>query len=159
MIVPISHGISPEGGFKFMRAFLGIVASLGIGTIITFFTKPKSDEELKGLVIDSFDEAKRFYKGGTPNEEKPGETIRVKFKLKEIDGVSLSQYALEHLAANVGDMIYLSDARWYFGGLRSVHTKVTSVHNEQDTLIYLSEDMKKEGHFLKEKDLTVEKII
>lgn len=159
MIIPFSHGVDPSGGFKFMRAFFGIVMSLGIGVVISFFTKPKSDEELKGLVIDSFEESKRFFKGGTPNDEVAGEKIKVSAQIEPIEGISLSQNALDKLTCKIGDMVYVSDARWYFGGLRSIHTKVQAIHNEDENIVKLSQENFANGHFRLDKKLQIEKIL
>ena len=72
LITPFSHGIAPEG-YEFMRAFYGIVVCLIIGVAVTYATKPKSDEELMGLVIDSLESAKRLFKGGkAPHDHVPG---------------------------------------------------------------------------------------
>ena len=53
IIKPFAHGMAPGGHFigayKYMRALYGLVASFAIGIIVTFFTKPKSAEELIGL--------------------------------------------------------------------------------------------------------------
>lgn len=160
IMVPFSHGIPMEGGFKFIRAFFGIIASLGIGVGITMFTRAKDDRALSGLVIDSIDEAKRFFKGGEPNESESGETVKLgTIHFRDGDGVSLSTRTLERLGANVGDIVYVSDPRWYFGGLRSVHSKIQDAHDKGDDVILISEDQAREGHFNLNVGLTVERVI
>ena len=160
IITPFSHGIEPSGGYKFMRAFFGIIFALGIGVIVTYFTKPKSDEELKGLTIDSFEDAKRYYKGGRePNDEEFGEKVRLSGRIKEIEGIEISSRALKLLKGKIGDIVYVSDYRWYFGGLRSIHATISSVHNDADDLVYLCKENFNDGHFRFDKDLVVEKVI
>ena len=157
-IEPIAHGISPEGGYKFMRAFFGFCVAISVGVIITFFTKAKSDKELEGLVIDSFDKAKHFFKGGEPNEAE-GQEILLKPIVKEIEGASFSQAALDKMAARVGDLMYLADERWYFGGLKSVHIRAAEVHNGPEDEVYIPQSAVETGHFNLEKHLAGRKII
>ncbi|MCK5072479.1 MAG: sodium/solute symporter [Bacteriovoracaceae bacterium] len=159
IIKPFSHGIDSTGGFKFMRAFFGIIMSVGIGVIVSFFTKPKADAELVGLTIDTFHDAKRFYKGGEPNDEVYGKKLRLKVGIKEIDGIELSSDALSKMKTRVGDIIYVADARWYFGGLRSVHTRLVGVHQDGHDTIYMNKETFEDGHFRMDKNILAEKII
>lgn len=159
IIKPIAHGISPEGGYKFMRAFLGIVSTLSLGIIISIFTKPKSDEELRGLTIDTMADAKRIFKGGEPNENITGEAHKVNFDASNDKGLFLPNYLVEKLNAKIGDILYISDSRWYLGGLNSVHTKLTGVLDGPSNQILISKDLIEEGHFISGKTLTVEVLI
>ena len=156
----MSHGIDPKGGFKFMRAFFGIVISFAMAVGISFFTKPKSDKEIKGLVIDSFDQAKKFFKGGLPNE-KPGlkavASAHINERLK--DGVVVSEDIASAMKAKVGDIIYVADKRWYFGGLKSIHTKIAKIAENKKSEVTMNADQFKDGHFELERPLLVEKII
>lgn len=160
MITPIAHGISPEGGYKFMRAFLGIVSALGLGVIISFFTKPKTDEELRGLTIDTIAYAKEFYKGSKLNERAGAEAAIVDYEVKEGVGVVLGQDLAKKLHAGVGDIVYISDTRWYLGGLNSIHTKVEKIEKlDNDMSIVLSQDLMEEGHMTKSRQLSIEVLI
>ncbi len=80
------HGVSPEGGFKFMRAFFGLFASGVIGVVISLFTKPKPESEIAGLWVGSIDWGRRFFKGGEPNFE-IGEKIVAQLRISE-DGTA-----------------------------------------------------------------------
>jgi len=159
MIKPIAHGISDEGGYKFMRAFLGIVSALGIGVIITFFTKQKSDEELKGLTIDTFHDARRFFKGSEPNDQFTSGKVYLDLKESKTEGTFLSQKVISELNIRPGDIIYISDARWWFGGLRSVQVYLSGHHDGEDYEVHLSNDHIKAGHFTFDKGLSVEVIM
>jgi SSS family solute:Na+ symporter len=159
IIQPIAHGISPEGGYKFMRAFLGIVSTLSLGIIISIFTKPKSDEDLRGLTIDTMADAKKVFKGGEPNENITGEAFKVSFNTSEKQGLFLPANLVNKLNAKIGDILYISDSRWYLGGLNSVHTKLTGVLEQSDEQILLSQNLIEEGHFISGKTLTVEVLI
>lgn len=163
-IVPLAHGVGPEGGFKFMRAFFGIVTALTIAVSVSLFTKAKPDHELKGLVIDFFDQAKEYFKGGQPNDKDPGETVTVMVKIKKMDGVSVDQKTLDQLKGKIGDLVYVADSRWWYGGLKSIHSKITNIHSPSETdgyggVILLSEEACEDGHFDLTRNLTIEKVI
>lgn len=155
---PISHGVDVEGGLKFMRAFFGIIVSLITAIVLTFFSKPKSEKELEGLVIDSFQKAKEFFKGGKPNEVEGGKS-KGHAEIREIEGLHISKSALAILKAEIGDIIYVTDARWWYGGLRSIHAKVTATHDGDADLVYMPQSLYDEGHFQHAPGLKLEKII
>lgn len=157
-IQPIAHGISPEGGYKFMRAFFGILVAISTGVLITMFTKPKSDKELEGLVVDSFDKAKFRFKGSTPNEEE-GEEVLLDLKVNPGEGVFFSQEALDKMSARIGDMVYITDSRRIFGGLRSIHTMVSGTHTEDKNLVMITEELIGDGHFSEDVKLRAFKVI
>ncbi|MBN22056.1 MAG: sodium:proline symporter [Bdellovibrionaceae bacterium] len=157
MIEPIAHGISPEGEYKFMRSFFGMLVALMIGIVVSYLTTPKSDESLKGLVIDFLEEGKWIFKGGKPNDEYPGEKILVTYRSGP--SLSLHKKALERLCAEKGDLLYVSDSRWWLGGLKSIHAKIESIHEGNEDEIILSSDLIEEGHLQKSKKLMVEKVI
>lgn len=160
IIRPIAHGVSDEGGYKFMRAFLGILSAFGIGILLTFFTKSKTDEELKGLTIDSFHAAREFYKGGIPNDEAESFSIPISIQpLSSEDQLLVSDEILQKLNAKVGDIAYVSDARWWFGGLRSVQLKISGIHGEDPHQIQLAENQIKKGHFQLDRQHTLEIIM
>jgi solute:Na+ symporter, SSS family len=155
-VQPIAHGVSPEGNYKYMRALFGLIVSLFLAVGITIFTKPK--EDIEGLVIDSFHKAKEHFKGGKPNEI-PGKTAKVRGLLKDITGVSVSPAVLEIMKANVGDLIYVTDSRWYFGGLHSFHSKICGTHKHESDLIYFNNDMLENAKIKENQSLKIEKIL
>lgn len=157
LITPIAHGIDPSGGYKFMRAFFGIVISMVAGIGISYLTKPKPDEELKGLTVDSFEEAKAIFKGGKPNEVE-GDVIKVAYQLGEAKEACFSQSDMDSMAAHPGDILYVSDERWFFGGLRSVHIKAGKPHDKEG-VVFLPQSAIDDGHFSQSPGLTAEKLI
>lgn len=161
MIVPFAHGVSPDGGFKFMRALFGMVCSLGLAAIISCFTRPKSDQELEGLVIHSFDKAKEFFKGGVPNEE-PGKVVRLKVRVLDQatdETVFVGTNTLKDMNARPGDLVYVSDPRWYFGGLRSLHAKAEVSDKIAKGEILLSKNDLTQSHLKPDQTVTVERIM
>jgi len=43
------------------------------------------------------------------------------------------------MKANIGDLVYLTDNRKFFGGLKSIHSVFGEPHNE-DGIVYVTED-------------------
>jgi len=158
LVTPFSHGVDPEGGFKYTRALYGLVGSGFIALLVTLFTKGKRSGELEGLVVGTLDKAKERYKGGNPSE---GEGARVECVLRVEDfgdGAIVGRGLAELLEVEVGDIVYLSDARWWLGGLRSVHTKVADIRADGEAVL-VSRSLVQEGRLDCERGHKIEKII
>ncbi len=63
---------------------------------------------------------------------------------------------MEKMQAEVGDLVYICDARKIFGGLKSVHAVYGETHDE-DGIVYISDEHKKQAQFVEEKIITAEK--
>ena len=190
LVKPIAdlHGVEPiindEGvmqSYRYMTALYGVIVSAGIGVIVTFFTKPKPDSEIAGLVCSSLEQARKFFKGKEPNF-KQGEKVRGQLIISE-DGtaenveveafagapdnmpkasyavVRLSQAMMEKMQADEGDLIYIGDARWWLGGLRSLHARVGQPHAQGDDVVLIAADSFESGNFLPGKSVQVEKLL
>ena len=86
LISPFSHGIElrPGRGYSYIGALYNIFVCAGVGIIVTFFTKSKSEKELSGLTIFDVHNLKSIFKGSPVNEEK-GESINLNWKIKGND--------------------------------------------------------------------------
>jgi len=158
LITPFSHGVDPAGGFKYTRALYGLVASGVIALLVTWVTKPKPFEEIRGLVIGTLDYAKEKYKGGPINEEEGEKITGTLVVSKDVQTISLSGVAMSRLKARLGDLLYLEDGRKWLGGLRSVHTKVNKIHLDTDPNIYVNPELIAEGELVVGRMHRVEKI-
>ncbi len=159
LISPFDHGVE-IGGYKYMRALYGVAVCCALGIITTFLTSPDPEEKTKGLVIDSIADAKRAFKGGgEPNDMEKGEKILLDIDVANIEGVSLSPGAMERLKAREGDILYVADPRWWFGGLRSMHLHAMPPHGGDDNNIIISAESLQAGNLDAERQLRVEKII
>jgi SSS family solute:Na+ symporter len=165
LVTPFSHGVDPEGGFKYTRALFGLAGSGLIALLVTLFTKGKRESELEGLVVGTLWKAKEIYKGGEPNEAEGAKVtclLRETGGSEEVDGpgeISVSREMADSLRAEVGDIVYLSDGRWWLGGLRSVHAKLSAIRNDGDTTVHVSSSLRAEGSLQIERRHTIEKII
>jgi SSS family solute:Na+ symporter len=159
LITPFSHGVDPSGGFKYMRALYGLIGSGVIAVCVSVFTKTKSELEIEGLVVGTLDKAKEGYKGAPANEVE-GQKVVVALQVdKKTPELSISSSAAEFLAAGVGDIVYLSDARRWLGGLRSVHAKVSSIHEGGQLEARISPSLLKQGKLIIDRKHRLEKII
>ncbi len=131
LITPFAHGepidVSDPSWrqYSYMRSLYGLVVSGVLGVTITLCTRPKAEGEIAGLVMSSIPAAKRRFKGGEPNERRAGVSVVLPLQSGEVVAgtARIPQSVMERLAANPGDLLYISDARWWLGGLRSVHVR------------------------------------
>jgi len=72
--------------------------------------------------------------------------------------VRLGPEDLDRLKARPGDLLYVSDARRWLGGLRSVHCRAGEPH-DQGNVVLMAEEAFKRGSFLAGRPVRVEKIL
>ena len=159
LISPFSHGIElrPGRGYSYIGALYNIFVCAGVGIIVTFFTKSKSEKELSGLTIFDVHNLKSIFKGSPVNEEK-GESINLNWKIKEDDSdlVFFSKNDMEKMKAHPGDLVFIEDSRWWLGGLKSVHSVYGNPHNE-DGLVYINSNHLNHAQFVEGLKLKAEK--
>ena len=122
-----------------------------------YFIKFDPNSHLEGLTVWSIKRAKEIFKGGKVNE-KEGKKVYVKWRLRndEDNVINLSKEDMKVMAAEIGDMVYLCDARKYLGGLKSVHTRVGEPHDDKG-LVFISKEHKLSALFQEDKMLFAEK--
>jgi len=162
LVGPFDFGMGPDS-YKFMRALFGLLAAGSLGVSVTWFTKPKPAEKIKGLVAGTQLDAMRRFKGGTPNR-RPGEKVRLitRFdpKLAGQNVVIVPQSALDKMAADPGDLLYASHIRWWYGGLRSVHVKAgTPSESKDENIVRISPEDAASAHFTEGQQVVLEKIM
>jgi hypothetical protein len=155
LITPFAHGVpmlAVEDGFlagknqyKFMRAFYGLAVCTAIGLTVNAFTKGRDPEKLKGLVWGSVGDAIRHFKGkeGTETESDWVDSTTGSRAADSYDAhTQLSQAIIsrglaDQLQADVGDLIYVTDPRWWLGGLRSGHVRIEAIEEATGKCITL----------------------
>jgi SSS family solute:Na+ symporter len=140
--------------FQFVIIF---IISFFTAIISTRFVDYNESLNTEGLTVWSVKKAKETFKGSKLNEE-IGEIVVVNWKKKEdeTDAANFSKNDMKLMKAEVGDFIYLCDARKYLGGLKSIHTIYGEPHDE-DGLVYINNEHMLNGQFVKGKPLTAEK--
>lgn len=147
LITPFSQGVPPDG-YIFMRALYGIAAALIIGLVVTFLTKPKPLSQINGLVLGTLSAAKQKFKGAPINEDRGKPVVGALRKVTGKRVLSLHEDSMKKLKAHVGDLLYVSDARRWLGGLRSVHVKAGRPHAQEPNVILISQDLINEGELI-----------
>ncbi|MFP6583185.1 MAG: sodium:solute symporter family protein [Candidatus Hydrogenedentota bacterium] len=157
---PFSFGMG-EDSYKFTRSFFGLAACGTIGIIVTLFTKPREEAQLVGLVNGTQLDAMRAFKGGSTPNRTPGKwatiPVVVDPELDAMNKVLVPQSALDTMSAEVDDLIYVTDPRWWFGGLRSFHCSATGVTDGD--AIRISQEAFDYAHFKEGQTVSIEKIL
>ena len=73
--------------------------------------------------------------------------------------VRLSEEVSQRLKAHPGDFIYVSDNRWFLGGIRSGHFKLKDFHNQKEDEVLLSEESLIKSYMILNRKVFVEKTI
>ncbi|MBL6990586.1 MAG: sodium:solute symporter family protein [Bacteriovoracaceae bacterium] len=162
VIKPFAHGVHSDN-FSFMRSFYGLVSS-GIIALICLVFFPRSDESKQGD-IKTLGLTICTIKDALPRYNKMESTLNALLKSKPLipvidnlsSGVGLSPTIMDSLNLSDGDRVYLTDARWFLGGLRATYTTVYQTHNIDQT-IKISTTVFKKGNFLPGKKLILERL-
>ncbi len=164
LIAPLAWFLSGpiQGEYIYFRALFGMLVTALIGFVITMITRRKDHKNINGLTVDSLDEAMKTYKGGRPNH-RPGQRVK-KLSITMNDSVpdnwiQLSRKIMEQMALDEGDIVYMSDSRWWLGGLRSHHVKAKRENNLPDSEIALSKTTFNRAYLLMDQKVNLEKII
>ena len=179
VIIPFSNGVPmQETGtgifagmkqFKFMRAFYGLSVSAVIGIVVTLFTKPESSDRQKGLVWGTVKDAILHYKGSAGAEAVGRKALahpQLLDRSLETTGtgnlalVDISTSLARELEAGPGDLLYISDRRWWLGGLYSAHTVIRAVFDESKKVIEIDRETSQAFIIKKrvDRELLVEKL-
>ena len=144
-------------GITNFELFYPAIVILFVPLIVTYFGHYDEELATNGLTVWSIAAAKAAFKGSTPNEQL-GEKIEVKFRLMDhdFDKVLFSKKDLSRMAAEVGDLVYLSDKRKWLGGLKSIHSEYGEPHDEEG-VVYINRDHIDHGLFDEGKSLIAEK--
>ncbi len=110
-----------------------------------------------GLTVWDIHSLKLLFKGGKINSRE-GSKVKVDWKLKDDDKnlVYFSKKEMEAMAADVGDLVYISDNRKWLGGLKSVHSRFGEPHNEEG-IVYINKEQLQHALFVEGKILLAEK--
>jgi SSS family solute:Na+ symporter len=136
-----------------LAVVLIIFASISISYVVKY--DPTNNTE--GLTAWSIAKAKELFKG-RPINDREGKKIKVNWKLKDGDDntINFSENDMRTMAAESGDLVYISDARGYLGGLKSVHAEYGAPHNENG-IVYINKEQKLTGLFVEGRPLSAEK--
>jgi SSS family solute:Na+ symporter len=140
-----------------LMIILAIVMSALIALSVNYFVDYDEEAQTTGLTAWSIAKAKEMFKGGKINDAE-GEKVKAHWKMKsgDEDIINFSESDMVKMNANTGDLVYISDARKWLGGLKSIHSVFGEPHKENG-IVYVSEEHAKQGQFVKGKLLLAEK--
>ena len=145
IITPFAHGVplkevdpgflSGKSQYKFMRAFFGLVVCTGVGVTVALLTKPRPLEDVRGLVWGTVADALARYKGSAGTEDTSvfvdAAAVATDDDSRQGAGdlpvVRLATDVAAGIQAAAGDLVYLTDARVWLGGLRATHARVAAI--------------------------------
>ena len=153
LITPFAHGVPMKEDvgdsflagmkqYKYMRACYGIGVSAFIGIIVTLFTRPEPFERQRGLVWGTIADALKRYKGSEGSEHDVVRAIAAPRRTEseperqgegQLAVVNVSETLAKELSLTPGDLIYITDTRWWLGGLRSTHAIIGGIDNDDDS--------------------------
>jgi SSS family solute:Na+ symporter len=152
IITPFAHGVpmkEVEEGFlagksqyKFMRGFFGLAVCSVIGLAAGFSTKAPPFSELRGLVWGTVSDAIRNFYGGRSGQEIESDWISASMVEASDDPfddklmlpkIQISGGLARAIEAQAGDIVYVTDSRWWLGGLKSSHAMVAGIDEATDT--------------------------
>ncbi len=140
-ISPFDHGIefNPDRPYSYIRALYNTLVCAGSGVVVGLLTTAPSVDKTEGLTVWSLNKARELFKGGSPND-RLGDSVIVEWAIKDMedDIVQFSANDMKIMAAEVGDLVYLSDERKWLGGLKSFHSVYGEPHNE-DGKVYIGQ--------------------
>ncbi|NUN10435.1 MAG: sodium:solute symporter family protein [Ignavibacteriaceae bacterium] len=144
------------GSMEFQLA-LALLLTATVALSATGIIKYDDKKHTEGLTIWSLAKAKENFKGSKVNE-RDGDKVKVEWKIRDAEDnvVHFSRNDMAKMAAEVGDLVYLTDARKYLGGLKSFHTVYGEPHDE-DGIVYITREHKSTGLLIKGKPLIAEK--
>jgi hypothetical protein len=127
--------------------------------VVSYLTKGNSKEKMQGLVAGTLDKAKANYKGGPINETEGKKAVVMIAENEQIAGIHVSPEVARWLSANVGDLVHLSDARVWLGGLRSTQAKISALHDKGSDVVFVAPSLVKRGSLLVKRKHRLEKIL
>lgn len=159
IITPFAHGVSPERNYTYMRAVVGILTTISVAVSVSFLTPERVGKDIRGLCMSSLREGMAIFKGGEPNQRDGRLTNPLPLLVNhpEPGSVRVSEAAMAMMNADEGDMVYVADARWWLGGLRSMHSRLGPPNGEDAVLVHV--DDLKAGNLHPDRLVRVEKIL
>lgn len=150
--------LHPESYFEISLFLIAaLLMSAMVAVVVTYFVKYDPEQNTLGLTVYTLRKAKEMFKGSKLNDRE-GETIVVDWKLKDgyDDIVYFSKNDMKKMEADPGDLVYITDARKWMGGLKSVHSVFGEPHDE-DGVVYITQENFEQGQFVKGKKVRAEK--
>ncbi len=152
IITPFAQGV-PMGergdGFlggmqqhMYMRALFGVVVSLTLGVVVALLTRPESEERQRGLVWGTVTQAlSDFRRSVRFASEEGAQAVPLRMEdeayaegAQALPLVAVGRDLAAHIHAQVGDRVYVTDRRWWLGGLNAVQAQIGEIVDDEGHL-------------------------
>ena len=125
LVLPFSHGIPPDGGYKYIRACYGVVVSGALAVGVTWLTSGRSRRGSDTLTVHGL-------RGRRPSpsfrrRRFPARARALATPVVTPSGepaIVVERSTLARLGGSEGDLVFVDDARWWLGGLRSARGRL-----------------------------------
>jgi hypothetical protein len=77
----------------------------------------------------------------------------------QVEELSITGKMAQRLSADIGDMVYVCDARIWLGGLRSTHARISSIHERETSTLYIAPSLVRNGNLIVKRRHRIEKIL
>jgi SSS family solute:Na+ symporter len=160
LITPLAHGVDPSEGFSYMRSLFGLVLSAVAGVVFTLLDSTPPRKDVEGLTAASLEDGAALFKGGKPNHRGAGRSAVLPVRATKSTSATahLPRKVMEDLHVDEGDLLYLSDVRWWLGGFRALHVKAGAPSGSKDAL-EVAGSVLEDGNMLPDRRVRVEKIM
>lgn len=184
LIEPFAMGVQMDPSlwkaYSFQRALFGLVASLGIGVVVSFFSRPRPPETLVGLVAGTMGELRRRFKGAAEVNESAGHPMRLALrtvapahaKRQVVDVGQQNEVArwvayatprlIGFLDAQPGDLVSIADSRLLFSDLRGGQARLETAPAElqlSDDVLAVPSELLEEGQLEEQRPALVRRIL
>lgn len=131
LVAPFSHGVPATADgqvdFKFTRACFGMAISVTLGVGVSLLTTPNSAANIHGLTIWTVRQRASTSQAARRRSRKLRTTVAIADEpANEPVVITLGSAARDQLAVEPGDVVFVDDARFWLGGLRSVRGVVAA---------------------------------
>ena len=159
IVAPIDHGVPADEGYSYIRALFGLIASLVPAVTISLLGNREPPSFKPGLSMSTLSDAIRKFKGGDPNYAAIGQTrvLPVELCAGDEPAIRLPNGTMEELSIHPGDLLHVSDDRWWLGGFRSLSIVCGSPASGEQ--VELTESALEQGNLLPERPVRIEKIL
>ena len=147
LVQPLAHGVAPDFRYSYMRSLFGVVVSFVLGVVLTF-TSPKSESTPEpGLMLSTLAKGEASFAGGKPSHHRRARSqlMRLKIDKQAGDTIHLPSNVMKDLHLEPGHRVYLTDARWWLGGFRSVHASAVEGPGLDDEVLISPEMVRRGG--------------
>jgi SSS family solute:Na+ symporter len=127
LVLPFSHGIPPDGGYKYIRACYGVAVSGALAVGVTWLTSGRSRRGSDTLTVHGL-------RGRRPSpsfrrRRFPARARALATPMVTPSGepaIVVERSTLARLGGSEGDIVFVDDARWWLGGLRSARGRLVA---------------------------------